>query len=132
MLHSNFTQRVIIVGDGSLFDEGIAKMLTNRTHLLLSRAICSNDFISLDNINSDQLDVILICESDLLEAAHIFDLVLSHPMAKGLRIVVIRLRNNVIDVYPRKTFVAGKISAKPRRITARTCDDLVSAFSNEY
>ena len=106
-------------------------MLTHRTDLLLSRAIYSNDFTSLDNINSDKPDVILVCESGPLEAARIFDLVSSYPTVIGLRIVVISLRNNVIDVYSRPTFAAGKISAKPRRITARTGDDLVSAFSNE-
>ena len=130
MLHSNINQRVMILGDGSLFDDGVAKMLTHRTDLLLSRAIYSNDRASLDNINSDEPDVILVCESGSLQAARVFDLVSSHLIVTGLRMVVIRLRNNVIDVYPRPTFIAGKISGKPRRITARTSNDLVSAFSN--
>lgn len=130
MLNSNFTHRVMIVGGGSLFDDGIAKMLTERSDLLLSRAIYSGDFSFLDNIKSDQPDVILVCESGSLEAARIFDQVSSHPMLAGLCIIIIKLRNNVIDVYPRAAFVAGKISSKPRKINARTSDDLVSAFSN--
>jgi len=130
MVHSNFAHSVMIVGNGSLFDEGVAEMLTRRTDCVLSRSTYSDDFASLDNIGSDQLDVILVCESGSLKATRIFALVSTRPMVTGPRVVVIRLRNNVIDVYPRPTFVSGKISGKPRRITAMTCDDLVSAFSN--
>ncbi len=43
MLHSNFTQQhVFIVGEGSLFDDGITQLLAHGTNLVVSRAIYSD------------------------------------------------------------------------------------------
>ncbi len=131
MSQSKLTQqRVFIVGNGSLFDDGVTRLLAHKTNLSVSRVTYFNDLAFLDDFKSDLPDVILICESGSLEAAHIFDLVSSHSTVTGFRIVVIRLHNNVIDIYARPAFVAGELSGKPRRITARTSDELVSAFSN--
>jgi hypothetical protein len=47
MLQSNFVQqRVFIVGDGSLFDEGITHLLTHETNFLVSHATYSDDLAS--------------------------------------------------------------------------------------
>lgn len=125
MLNSNFTQQhVFIVGEGTLFDDGITHLLTTKTNSLVSRAVYSDEFA----IKSDQSDVILICESFSMDVAHILDLIFSRPMIPILLIMIIRLRNNVIDIYSRPAFVAGKISNSPQQIVARTAEDLLNAL----
>ena len=133
MLQSNFTQeRVFIVGDGSLFDEGITHLLTHGTNLLVSHATYSDDLAFLNIIESDRPDVILVNESGSLGTKRILDLVLPHPIVMGLRIVVVRLRNNEIDVYAGPIFVAGKMSYRPRRIIVKTGDDLLNAVRRKH
>ncbi len=125
MLNSNGThQRVFVVGDGSVFDDGVTQMLTNKTNSLVSRAVYSDETA----IKSNQSDVILICESGSVDTSHILNLLSLHQMATILLIMIIRLRNNVIDVYDRPNFVEGRMSGNPQRIVARTADDLVNAL----
>ena len=136
MLNSNFTQQhVFIVGEDSLFDEGITHLLAQQTDLLVSRGKFSDERVFLDTVKQELPDVILICESGSLDAARILDLVLSQAMLMRLLlvvIVVIRLHNNVIDVYERPKIVAGKINFKPRRILAETENDLLNIVSRKY
>ena len=125
MLNSNFTQQsVFVVGESSLLDDGITQLLTTRTNSLVSRAVYSDELA----IKSNQSDVILICESGSMDTTHVLDLIFSHPVTAILLIMIIRLRNNVIDVYARPAFVAGRISNSPQRIVARTGDDLLNAL----
>ena len=125
MLNSSPTQnRVFIVGECVLFDDGITQLLEHKTNSLVSRAIYSDE----NAIKSNQSDVILICESGSMDTTHILDLIFSQSMATILLIMIIRIRNNVIDVYARPVFVAGKMSTYPQRIVARTGDDLLNAL----
>ena len=125
MLNSSPTQnRVFIVGECVLFDDGITQLLEHNTNSLVSRAIYSDE----NAIKSNQSDVILICESGSMDTTHILDLIFSQSMATILLILIIRLRNNVIDVYARPAFVAGRMSDSPQRIVARTGDDLLNVL----
>ena len=136
MSDSNFTQQhVFIVGEDSLFDEGITNLLAQQTDLLLSHAKFSDERVFLDTIKQELPDVILVCESGSLDAARILGLVSSQTMLRRLLlvvIIVIRLHNNVIDVYERPKIVAGKINFKPRRIIAQTENDLLNIVSRKY
>jgi len=136
MSDSNFTQQhVFIVGEDSLFDEGVTNLLAQQTDLLLSHAKFSDERVFLDTIKQELPDVILVCESGSLDAARILDLVSSQTMLRRLLlvvIIVIRLHNNVIDVYERPKIVAGKINFKPRRIIAQTENDLLNIVSRKY
>jgi hypothetical protein len=133
MLQSNITQqRVSVVGEGTLLEVGVTNLLTTRTDLLVSRAIYSNDIAFLDIIKRDRPDVLLVCESGLLDTVRILILVLSPPIVTSLRIVIVRLRTNVIDVYARPIVVEGKLFRKPRRIMVKTEDDLLNAIRRKH
>ena len=125
-------QRVSIVGEGSLFDEGVAHLLADRTNFLVSRAIYSDEHAFLNIIKQDPPDVILVCESGSLDPARILDIVSSHAMMMRLLVVVIRLYNNVIDVYESHMVVAGKMYFKPQRIIAETENDLLNAVRRKH
>jgi len=134
VLHSNFTQQhVFVVGDGSLFDEGVMSLLTPETDLLVSHVTYSDDAVFLNIISSrDQPDVILVCESGSLDTPRILGLVSSHPVMKELPIVVVRLDNSVVDVYESPISVAGKMACEPQRIIARTGDDLIDTLRRKH
>ncbi len=121
-------QSVCIVGDGSLFQEVIELLVTERTNLLVSSAIYSDDLAFLDPIASRPLDVILVCETDSLNSKHILNSVLAFLTVTGLRIVIVRLDAPVIDVYACPTLVDGKLFGRPRRINAKSGDDLIDAI----
>jgi hypothetical protein len=121
-------QSVCIVGDGSLFHEVIEQLVTERTNLLVSSAIYSDDLAFLNPIASRPLDVILVCESGSLNSKHILNSVLASIPVIGLRIVIVRLDAPVIDVYARPTLVEGKLSSRPHRITAKSGNDLINAI----
>lgn len=124
-------QRVTIVGQGLLLDDGIRHILEfHRPDLIVSHVMYSGDFTFMKSVESDQPDVILIVESSTVDMVSILDLISSRPIVTKLRIIVIRLRNNVIDVYEEVKLVAGRISCNLRKITARNAEDLLRAFAN--
>jgi hypothetical protein len=125
-------QSVCIVGDGSLFHEVIEQLVADRTNLLVSSAIYSDDLAFLNPIASRPLDVILVCESGSLNSKHIINSVLASLTGTGLRIVIVRLDAPVIDVYARPTFVEGKLSGRPRRINAKSGNDLIDAIRRKH
>lgn len=118
-------KRVFIVGNGSLFDEGITELLARGTSLRVSHMVYSDDIAFLNIIKMDQPDVILVCESDTLDTERILDSISIDPIMIGLCIFVVRLSNPVIDVYERPILNEGKISYRPRSIIPRTANDLI-------
>ena len=131
MSQSSFTQqRVFIVGDGSLFDEGIMQLLTHGTNLFVSHTIYSDDLTFL-NINEwDRPDVILINEPGSLNVERILKFISSHPIVKELLIIVVRLWNSVIDIYEMSIFDAGNVYRISRQIIAATVDDLINVVNS--
>ncbi len=121
-------QSVCIVGDGSLFHEVIEQLVTERTNLLVSSAIYSDDLAFLNSIASRPLDVILVCESGSLNSKHILNSILASLTVTGLRIIIVHFDASVIDVYSRPTFFEGKLSGRPRRINAKSGNDLIDAI----
>jgi len=132
MPDSNLTQqRVVIVGEGSLFDDGITQLLTQRTNLLISHTIFSDKVAFLNIIKRDQPNVILMCESDALDTEQVIDSISIDPIVIGLCIFVVHLGNSVIDVYERPILHAGKMPYRPHSIIARTANDLINIL-REY
>lgn len=132
MLPSKSTQHVVVVGDGSLLDEGITQLLRQGADLLISHAIYSDDHFFLNSIEQAQPDMILVSESGAFGVEHILYLFSSHLIVKGLPIVVVRRCESMLDVYENPTFVAGRISCQPERISVRTGADLLSVVKRQY
>lgn len=110
MLHLNLpSRRVFIVGDNSLFDEGISHLLTFETNLQISDSEYNDDSSFLENIMQNQPDVIVLTESASIDSAHILELLFSTPSLTALYVIIIRLSNNMVDVYEMpKRFVITK------------------------
>ncbi len=96
--HITTVPRIFILG-ASIFEEGIAHLLKFSTDLQVSGAKYTNDGMFLEDIIQAQPDVILLNESGTLDPAHIFDILFSVPPLAGRRVIIVRLTNNLIDVY---------------------------------
>jgi hypothetical protein len=90
--------RIFILG-ASILEEGIAHLLKFSTDLQVSGAKYTNDRMFLEDIIQAQPDVILLNESGTLNPAHIVDILFSVPPLAGRRVIIVRLTNNMIDVY---------------------------------
>ena len=133
MLVSNFTQpHVLIIGDGSTFDKNVTQLLTHETNLLVSHTIYSEDLAFLNIIKWEHRpEVIVVNESGLLYLDHILKLLSLHPKVIGARIVVVRLYQNVVNVYARPIFVTEKMIFRPRRIIPLTDNNLMKAVRSK-
>jgi hypothetical protein len=130
-LQTNFSQqKIFVVGDGSVFDEGVSHLLKNKTDLLVSHAIYSEDLSFLENIKSEQPEMILVNDSGSLNVERILEFTLSQLLMMDLRIVVVQLRDSVIDIYERPISEAENASIRSRRIIVRSQEDLFNAVIN--
>lgn len=138
ILNVDKSQQVFIVGDGSLFDSAVTRLVTFGTNLRVSHALYSDPPDFLDLINWDHLPgAILINESGSLNADHILGLVSTRivstePVKLGTRIIIVHQSANVMDVYTHPVFVAGEMTGKPHRINVRSSNDLIDIVTSEY
>lgn len=123
MLHSNSqTQRVFIVGDNSLFEEGITKLLACGSDLSVSGAKYTNDSALLDAIAQHRPDVIVVNESMPFDSSHILELLFMAPLQQfAPTIIVMRLDNTMIDVYE-----------MPKRFNVTKRDELVAVVRGDF
>lgn len=105
MLPSNLTTQHILVLGASVFEEGIAHLLAKGTGLQVSCVRYTDDFAFLSDVAQNKPDTILLNESAALNPPHILKLLFSIPALAGLRVIITRLSNNMIDVYvmPKQT-----------------------------
>jgi hypothetical protein len=131
------SQQVLIVGDGSLFHEGVTRLLNREASLQVSHVLYAPPARAfLAKIKWEWPVVILGIESETLDANSVLGLVSSrrvhqYPLLLRARIVFVRLSNNLIDVYARPVFVGGKLVYRPQKLVAKTSADLVDIVSGK-
>jgi len=122
MQHSNLpSRRVFIIGDNSLFGEGIAHLLTVETGLQVSNVKYINDLAFLDMVTQNRPDVILLNESASCDSAHILELLFSTPSLTALYVIVFRLSTSMVDVFE-----------MPKRFTITERDELVAVVRGNF
>jgi hypothetical protein len=132
MLNSNLNQqRLFVVGEDSLFEESVTHLLTQRTDFRISSAKYSDELVFLDTIKQELPDVLLVCESFSLDTEHIINLVFSQRFLMALFIVVIRLKDNVIETYEMPQDNSEKKYFTLKRIVANSEEDLLIALRRE-
>lgn len=123
---SLLTRRIFILG-ASIFEEGIAHLLKVATDLQVTRTKYTNDIKFMEDIKRNQPDVILLNESTPLNFACMLDMLFSMPSLAGGRVIIVRLDNNMIDVYdfPKQAYV-NKPRKKRRQVIVTKRDELVA------
>jgi hypothetical protein len=132
MLDSNSTQRVLIVGHGSLFDHGIAKTLTYEPNLLVLHSTYSAEIPFLHIIKRAQPDVILLCESCELETEEMLTSVSTEPTLLGLWVIIINLNNLKIDAYERSGSITEQQLFRRQTVVAKSRNDLIDMLKRKH
>jgi DNA-binding NarL/FixJ family response regulator len=114
------SRRVFIMGDNSLFEEGIAQLLAFGADLSISNTKYTDDPAFLDAIAQNRPDVILLNESSC-DSAHIIELLFSTPALTAQYIIVVRLSNSMVDVFE-----------MPKRFTITKQDELVAVVQGNF
>jgi chemotaxis response regulator CheB len=95
-------QRVLIVGTGSVLDDGIHQLLHDVPALRVSSIIFTTEDAFLDTLSGVCPDVIVLNEDCPLSSMRIFELLENVTKPIALRVLVLRADDNTIDMYERK------------------------------
>jgi DNA-binding NarL/FixJ family response regulator len=119
-------QRVLIFGD-SIFEEGIANLLSDEADLQVSSAKYKDDRAFLAEIAEQRPDVLVLNESTPQNTVRILKLLFSIPELTGLRVVIVRLSDNMIDVYEMPKQAVEGDDYKLKQINATKSEKLAKA-----
>ena len=126
MKSSNLSpQRIFILGT-SIFEEGIAHFLKVGTDLHVTGMKYTSDIAFIEDIKQNQPDVILLNESIPLNSTRILNMLFSLPCLTGRRVIIVRLNNNIIDVYDFPKQIILKKFHKRRQFIVTKRDELVT------
>lgn len=122
MLHSAASPQRILVFGSSVFEEGIAHLLTRGFNFQIACSRYINELAFVDEIAQSRPDVVLLNDTIPLDKPHIFNLLFSIPTLAGLRIIVTRLSNNTIDIYmmPKQTVAKSGYERHQFNVTNRS------------
>jgi hypothetical protein len=120
-------KRVFIIGTGSMFDDGFTQLMTCGTGLHVSTTKYTNERGLLSAIEQNQPDVILLVEAGLPNPTRVLNMLSVTPSLASLRLIIVWLSNNVIDVYEKPLLTGAPAARKRQRIIIKTRDDLLAA-----
>ena len=100
-MEKKLAQRVLIVGSGSLFDEGLRHLLLReQAHLEVSSVIYRSDADFLQHVLHQLPTVVVLFEGGPLSVSRVFELMGDIPdMATTLRVITILAETSAVEVY---------------------------------
>ena len=110
---SGLPRSVYILGDGLLFDEIIAHMLISDASLRVIRRVFVDDATFLTDVNWCHPDVIVLNETDLFSCKRMLALLHQISLATDLRVIVMSLNNNSIDIFDQPADQMNKWAGVP-------------------
>ena len=125
-------RRIFMVGDGSLFDDGLAKMVRFSTNLRVSHIVYSNELVLLNLIEHEQPNMILLSESGGLDIEQILEAITVNTLIIGLCIFVVHLGNFTMDAYERPDTAVERVPFQRRTITIRARNDLINILTRPH
>jgi hypothetical protein len=128
MVNINLSTQHILIFETSIFEEGIVHLLTKAYGLQVSYTRYTNELAFLDEIVEYRPGMILLNESTRLNRAHIFKLLFSILSLAGLRIIVIRLGNNMIEMYALPKQVVERNAYERQQYNIARQDELVAVL----
>ena len=100
------TRRVLIVGNGSLFDEGLMSLLARETQLEVSSLTCTDEAEFLQHFDRERPEAIFLFEGSSLSVSRIFELIADLPDVPALRVITVLSEESKIEVYEKQHFTA--------------------------
>jgi DNA-binding NarL/FixJ family response regulator len=93
------TKRVMIVGSGSLFDEGLMQLLADKTSLEVSRLAYSTDSAFLQYFQEQRPEVVVLFEGGPLGVKRVFDLIGDTPGLTTLRVITVMAESSTVEIH---------------------------------
>ncbi len=91
--------RVLILGDGSLFDNGLTNLLTHEDSIVVSNLTYSSDVTFVSEFMLERPEVLVLFEGGPLSVSRVFELIEDVPELTHLRVITVLSDNNSVYVY---------------------------------
>jgi hypothetical protein len=110
-----------------MLDEGVTHVLSSKTKLRVWGREYQDDVTFLKDVELARPDVILVNEAASGDSMRILKLLSSVPSFIGVRVIFLRLCNNMIDVYDRRD-EQDAVYDRKNGVIATASHDLVNAI----
>ncbi|MBI3241059.1 MAG: hypothetical protein HYZ49_02045 [Chloroflexi bacterium] len=101
-----FTSRVLIVGSGSLADEGLEKLLAGKSGLELLHVTYTDDATFLHQFSQFQPEVVVLFEGSPLTVSRLFELT-KEISVSDLRVITVLAQTNTVEMYAKRQITVG-------------------------
>jgi hypothetical protein len=119
--------KIIVLGDGSLLDEGISNMLTLNSSFSVSRIRYTNDDVLYDLVNLEHPNAVFIAEFGALDISHTINRIFSIPSTFIKYVVVVHAEHSRFDVYENTAATYTPIPTyQMRSMAINTKDELIN------
>ena len=92
-------RRVLIVGNGSLFDEGLSHLLEDKAFLEVSYMTSGNHSDFLQYFREVRPEVVVLFQGNPLSVSRVFELLKDAPNVATLRVITVMVETNTIELY---------------------------------
>lgn len=101
-------RRVLVMENGSLFDEAMKALLTDDTGLTVSGVAYADETTFLNDVSRMCPDVIVLNDAGPLDTAQLCKLLDHIPAREALWVIVVRSDDNMIDLYKKQSVVTSQ------------------------
>jgi hypothetical protein len=128
-----FQQKILILGDGTMYDECVTRLLLDRTDWAVSHEVYRSDCDISEVIDTVTPDVILVNLDGNSEMTSILKTVMTHPKGNDMRILQNRFREDIsiIDIYILLALSNGEKYFRPQHCVIRTADQIVNVIRSK-
>lgn len=123
---SPLPRNVYLLGDGLLFHDIIARMLTSVTNLRVIKRVYDGESAFFADLDGCRPDVVLLTETDRYSCEQILALLSRTPLPVDLRIIVMSMRHKDIQIVDRPAGWNHEYTAPPP--TLQEIDDWKELF----
>ena len=104
--NTHSSRRVLMVGIGSLLEEGVVSLLAQEQDVLVWNINYADEGTFVQDVLSTRPDVIVFHEAGVLDSDRIFDLLRAIPTLETLRVIILRSSSTAMDLYEKRTINA--------------------------
>ena len=91
--------RVLLVGNGDAFSDGVAVLLARRSDLFIKQTVYLDNLSILKDVMQSQPDVVVLITSRAMNIEVILGMLMSTQTVSNLRLVILSLNSSAIEIY---------------------------------
>jgi len=101
-LRNKQLRRVLIVGTGTLLEQGVESLLAHEADIRVSEMVFTHEDTFIHDVLRVRPNVIVFHETGPLNSDRIFELLKAIPEIETLRVIILRATNATIDFYEKR------------------------------